>query len=365
MMHLAYPANLWWLWLAVLVPALGVLALVRRRLALRRLQLAGERVRFVGLIRFAARTAALILLALAMLGPCWGTEEVPVPPARGRDLMIVLDVSRSMLAEDALPNRLEYARRQVQRLGQLLEKHGGYRVGLIAFADRPALLCPLTNDFRHFQEELRNANLLSVRLRADGVPAGSGTELGQALERALAMLPTEPDGRSNSDVLVVTDGGDEGIPDRDRTVAIHALGVGDPTTGSPIPLKGQAGQRQVLVHDGQAVQTRLAEAELKRLAEQTGGLYLNAGQHDDSAKRLLSALDAKDQRLLDQAGQATIPIHRFAWFLLPAIALLLVENLIPVARPIQMNAQRTHWLRRLVPPPVQRTPGPSPIASRS
>src|SRR5207302_10862009 len=90
--------------------------------------------------------AAAALLAIALVGPQWGQviDEPPENPSKGRDVLIVLDVSRSMLAEDVAPSRLARAKADVHDLAVWLERQGGYRVGLVAFADRAALLCPLT-----------------------------------------------------------------------------------------------------------------------------------------------------------------------------------------------------------------------------
>src|SRR5438132_7294958 len=187
-MHLAYPE---WVWLSALAAAAAVLMDVgrlRKRRALGRLAIGPA----MGPLLLVSRSAqamktvffavAAALLAVAAVGPQWGRTEQPTKPATGRDVLFVLDVSRSMLAEDVQPSRLERARADLRDVAAALEQQGGYRVGLIAFADHASILCPLTFDYRAFDEELRNASLDSLRLRGDS--AGNlGTQIGTALRR--------------------------------------------------------------------------------------------------------------------------------------------------------------------------------------
>src|SRR5262249_13564460 len=156
-----------WLWgsaLAALAGVLAVVCLTRKRLAWRRLAaspLASSLLqvsRSIQFLKAALFVAGALLLAVVLLGPQWGkTTQTDLPPTRGPDVIIILDVSRSMLAEDATPNRLERAKADIRDLTARLEKQGGYRVGLIVFADRAVQLCPLTTDYRCFHEELSRA----------------------------------------------------------------------------------------------------------------------------------------------------------------------------------------------------------------
>src|SRR5262249_21169104 len=125
---------------------------------------------------------AAALLAVAAVGPQWGHIEAATLPATGRDVLFVLDVSRSMLAEDVQPSRLARARADLRDLAASLRERGGYRVHLVAFADHASILCPLTFDFSAFDEELRSVSLDSLRLRGD-VAGEQGTQIGTALRR--------------------------------------------------------------------------------------------------------------------------------------------------------------------------------------
>lgn len=367
-MHFAYPHNLWWLLAVSGIIALAVVAPLRRYAALRRLGIEDARAagRWRSACKAAVRVSAVLLLGVALLGPCLGERVIPTPPVEGRDLWVLLDVSRSMLAEDVGPNRLERAKLAVKELATRLEGKGGYRLGLIAFAERPVLLCPLTTDFRHFREELSGATLQSVRLRETGTVAGSGSDLQVALERVLSCLPKDTGASAPPtciDVLLVSDGGDQADAALlqaaealgQRRVAVHSLGIGDPARDSPIPVRLAGGGRELLRHEGQVVGTRLQEEPLQQIAGKSGGVYLAARTGSVPLEQLVSGLEAKQTRELSVAAEAHVPIHRFQWFLLPAVLLLLMENVLS-ARGRRAQTQvapprRAEWLARLVKPP--------------
>jgi len=361
-MQFAYPHNVWWSIAVAGVIWFGLFALYRRRQALRRLQPVGAAAtgrRTRSRVRALVRSIAVILIGFTMLGPSWGERTLTPPPAKGRDLYILLDVSRSMLAEDVASNRLERSRKLLQDVAVKLGKRGGWRIGLIAFAERPVLLCPLTTDFRHFQEEIKNASLQSVRMREPEQAPTEGTQLGLALERVLRLASDQRE----LDVLLASDGGEQG-PDEmaaitgqlvERGVRVYGLGVGDPAQGSPIPLRSVDGRRDVVRFQGEVVQTRLAEAPLQHLTQQTKGRYLR--DQGDSVTELMAEITAKAERELPTAAQITVPVHRFQWFLLPALALLLLESTLGVrlANARDGVRPRTAWLARLVPPSRMKT----------
>jgi Ca-activated chloride channel family protein len=289
-------------------------------------------------------------------------------PAHGRDLLVLLDVSRSMLAEDAKPNRLERAKADLRVLAGTLERRGGWRIGLIAFADRAALLCPLTTDFKHFHEELTGATLENLRTRRELPGWVDGTQLGVALARAERLVPDAPlshaggDGlgvRGDCDLLVISDGGDELAEETLATIEalktkqarVCTVGVGDPKQEVVIPITLANGQRDFVHYQGRYVGVRLEEKPLRQLAEQTGGTYFAAGTGPLAGNELLATLDTRPGRELNAAGQARDPVHRYEWFLLPAILLLLMEGLVSTRGQAVTEGQRSSWLARLVPPP--------------
>ena len=352
-MHFAYPQYRPLLVLAAAVAALAVLALVRKRRALRRL--AGQGIHQPGMLVRRGRQylkcvlliAAAALLGIALLGPQWGWIEVDVPPRSGRDVLILLDVSRSMLAEDVAPSRLLRAKEDLRDLAARLEREGGYRIGLIAFAERAAVLCPLTSDYRCFEEELAAASLETLRLRGHA-NWGDGTQISTALDRAASAI--DDANAAYTDVLLISDGDDmapQTLASADalgrRGIAVHALGLGDAAHGALIPVppplsppgtgdKG-GGRATYLRYQGELVYTRLQEPILRAIAEHTGGRYFAAGTGFLELDRTFGDMVAEKEGLERQvAGKQRHGIHRFQWFLVPALALLLLNGVLGDAR---------------------------------
>lgn len=344
-MHYAYPQ---------LVPAallaagalagLVALAWLRRRRALRRLAEAPTSgpLLLVNRRRQALKAAlflaAAALIAFALVGPQLGQviDEPAAGPSHGRDVLIVLDVSRSMLAEDVAPSRLARARADVRDLAASLERRGSYRVGLIAFADRAALLCPLTTDFRCFDEELSRASLETLRLRGDA--GDEGTAIGLALHRAAVAVNKQA--AAYTDVLLLSDGGDmeeDTLAAADELkslgVPVHALGLGDPDQGALIPTVGRDGRRGYFEYKGEAVRTKLEEDVLRGITERTGGEYVAVRTGFVELDRWYGTMVAgKVVRELQSTGRSPTFIHRFQFALLPAVLLLLLEALLPDGR---------------------------------
>jgi Ca-activated chloride channel family protein len=355
-MHYAYP---------LLVPAAllaagalaGLLALawLRRRRALRRLAdapTAGPLLmvnRRRRALKAALFVAAAALAAFALVGPQWGSfiEEPPNSPSHGRDVLVILDVSRSMLAQDVAPSRLERAKADVRDLAAALERQGGYRMGLIAFADRAALLCPLTSDFRCFDEELSRASLETLRLRGDA--GDEGTAIGLALHRA--ALAVHKPAAAYTDVLLLSDGGDmedDTLLAADELkalgVPVHALGLGDPDQGSLIPTIGRDGRRGYFEYKGEPVRTKLEEEVLRGIAGRTGGEYVGVRTGFVELDRWYGALVAgRGVRELQSSGRSPTFVHRFQLFLFPAVLLLLLEVVLHDGRDAPASVRGTGY----------------------
>jgi Ca-activated chloride channel family protein len=356
-MQFAYPSSSWSLALVAALAGLALLALLRRRRALRRLAAAPLLLvrRWVAFARAGLLVLAAVLLGIVLLGPHWGYTMDETPPTRGRDVLILLDVSRSMLAEDVAPNRLARAKADLRDLVASLERAGGFRVGLIAFAERASLLCPLTSDYRCFEEELRRANLESLRLRGDP-GADDGTQLALALRRAERAI--DPATAKVTDVVLISDGDDMATDTLSAAaalgnmgVALHTLGLGDPVKGALIPVRGSDGRITNLRYQGQLVHTRLEEAVLRSIAEKTGGRYLAAGTGYLELDRVFGAILAdKEDRELPTKSLTRLGVHRYQWFLAPALALLLLERFLVDARTAPTNASARpryfQWVRR-------------------
>jgi Ca-activated chloride channel family protein len=267
---------------------------------------------------------AVLLLTTALVGPRYGTQLRQVE-RQGVDLIIALDVSKSMQAEDVAPSRLRRAKREIEALLPTLR---GDRVGLIVFAGDAFLQCPLTTDYGALRQYLDVAEPDLI-----GTP---GTEFQSAWRAAEAAFNanaggTEQLGPRAQALLFVSDGEDhaggvEAITERAREagVAVFATGVGTPE-GGRIPLRNDAGRRTGYKRDrrGQVVQTRLEENALQTLA--TEG-YFRIGRTESTLGNLPAAL-----RQMEQASFGTEEFEeyneQFQWPLALALLLLLVEPL--------------------------------------
>ncbi len=259
-----------------------------------------------------------LLLFLTYMEPRYGEEKVKVE-RRGLDLIFCLDTSRSMLAEDVRPNRLEKAKRDIRAV--LAELVGGDRVGLLAFAGDTRLVVPLTHDLDSFRYLLQEVSTDTVRT--------GGTDLAKALRRALDMV-VEGD-NSSSVIILLTDGEDlrgagrQAAADAaEQDVIVHAVGYGS-TAGSKILLQKNGSQSFLKNQQGDEVVSAMDSDGLRALARASGGEFLRADAY------ALPLLELKLKRLdpmlkkAYEAGEETVFQPRFQWTLLPALLLLGLE----------------------------------------
>jgi len=260
----------------------------------------------------------LVLLALA--GPEIG-HRFEESRRRGIDVLIAVDVSKSMLAGDVVPNRLERAKLAVADLVAQL----GDRVGLIAFAGTAFLQCPLTLDHRAFDESL-------AVLAPDLIPQ-PGSNLASAIRVAEAALATEQ--RNVKLLILFSDGEDLGGDAVEAAEAaaknglrIFTVGVGTPA-GELIPVPGYDGGTDFVKDaQGQIVKSRLDEKTLTAVAEATGGFYVPLGARGEGIAAIRErALDPIPKEEL-AARLRQVPQNRFQWPLLLGIVLLLAEPLV-------------------------------------
>jgi Ca-activated chloride channel family protein len=319
----------------LLVPALGVLFWGTRQARKRALAQFGDLALVQKLSATLSRRAraakgvlmlvAVTFLILALARPQFGTR-VETVTSEGQDVMVVLDVSRSMLAEDVSPNRLERARLEIMRIVQRLN---GDRIGLVAFAGNAFVQSPLTVDYGA-------AALFLNAMDTDLIPI-QGTNLGEALTVALDAF--EEGTRDHRVLIVVTDGEDhegeiEGALERarDEGVQIHTVGIGS-LDGTPIPEFTASGERSGFVRDdeGAVVTTRLDESTLERVSEVTGGRYFPALGPGANLDPLVEEVAGGEGRELE-AREITLFDEQFQIFLGFALVLLLADGLIPERR---------------------------------
>jgi Ca-activated chloride channel homolog len=271
--------------------------------------------------RFAVKMTlfALFMLCgvLAMMRPqLRGKQDVITSGRASADVMFVLDVSRSMLAEDAPPNRLARAK---QEIGQLVSRLDGHRVGLIAFAGRTAQVCPLTPDHAFF-----NTVLGTVDTRSAGK---GGTRVGEAIKAALNAFPP---GVGAKLIVLITDGDDQdqytqdaAKAARDAGVKIVAVGLGS-EDGSQITLTDpQTGAKTTLMYDGKPVISKLDRKALEQVALTTEGAYIPAGTNAVDLDAIMASHVQPILKSAVEAAQKEVPAELYVWPLLVSFAFLL------------------------------------------
>ncbi len=263
-------------------------------------------------LRFFILCLVVVLLFVAMARPWWSMSIVPYD-AKGRDLMVLFDVSKSMLADDIKPSRLEHAKWLVH---QLSANSGGNRYGLVAFAGEAFLECPLTRDMSSFNQYLDELDTNSIPL--------PGTNLQRALEKAAqAFKSAEGDNRA---VILITDGEElEGnssnvINDlKAKNIPLFIVGMGDPSAPALVPLPGGGHMRDA---KGELVKTTLNENLLLKLQQEIpGSLYIRSTTTNPGLEALNAKIDALVPQEFD-SGTRTRPIERFQYFIIGALALL-------------------------------------------
>ncbi len=265
---------------------------------------------------------------LALARPRWG-EIQEVVTRQGRDLMIVLDVSRSMLATDVTPNRLERAKAD---LIDLVNTLGGDRAGLILFRHKAVQICPLTTDYAFLLQMLDGAS-------TDSAPPGE-TDIGDSISKALDALDVQQS--AHQAIVLVSDGEDlaEKVQDaadkaKARGITIFTVGFGS-LSGSAIP--DSTGGR--VSYKGAEVSSKLNPGTLRTIAARTGGVYVPVGTAradlGDLYRNHLRKLSARD---LDESVTRR-QVERFTWFLIPAILFWLAAGAFSLGRPLHRAAKK-------------------------
>ncbi len=265
-------------------------------------------------LRLALILGSLLALVGALMRPqARGEVEAQSVAAASADVLFVLDVSRSMLAEDASPNRLARAKAEI---GELVTKLDEARVGLVVFAGRAVPVCPLTPDRSFF-----NTVLSTVDTRSAG---RGGTKIGEALKVAVKAFPQ---GTGVKLLVLITDGDDQDKYSvdaaklaRDAGVRIVAIGLGS-EQGSEITLTDpQTGAKTKLMHDGKPVISKLDGEALRKIALATEGVYVPAGTN---AVDLRSILETHVMPIVHAQVDRYVPAEKFQWFVLVSLVLLL------------------------------------------
>ncbi|ACN16036.1 conserved hypothetical protein [Desulforapulum autotrophicum HRM2] len=324
-MKLSNPHMLYLVWLVVLLVGVMVYGNLKRARILARFAAPKALETIAPGINPGIRWARIVLITLvlfclvgALSGPLAGFRWQTVEQ-KGVDIMICLDCSRSMLAQDIKPTRLERAKREIIDLMGMIQSD---RAGLVAFAGRAILQCPLTLDHSAF-------NLFLNALEPDYLPVG-GTDLGGAIETALNGFEKEVE--SEKAIILITDGenttGDSiemAKKAADQGVKIFCIGVGSPE-GAPVPDSAGGFKKD---RSGKIIISRVDEPALKKIAAMTQGVYVRSVAGDMDLDRIYDQeiLGRMEKKTL-KSGRQKVWENRFQWLLIPGILLLMIEMML-------------------------------------
>ena len=271
--------------------------------------------------------AGFFLLIIGLARPAWNLQQTPVKRT-GRDVVFVLDVSKSMLAEDLAPNRLERAKLAI---ADVIDTLRGDRVSLVAFAGSAAVKCPLTLDYGFFRMMLENISTESI--------SRGGTMIGDAIRLILDQVLDSQE-KQFKDIVLITDGEDhESFPleaareAAAKGIRLFIIGLGDENEGKRIPVTDASGRRTFLQYKGQEVWSRLDADTLRQMALATpGGRYLNVATGTiDLGDVYLQLIGSADKKELEEK---TIEKYeeKFQIFIGMAFLLLAIETIISERR---------------------------------
>jgi Ca-activated chloride channel family protein len=261
------------------------------------------------------RTLVIGVAIIALARPQWGTKWERVEQ-RGLGIIVALDTSKSMLAQDIKPNRLQQAKWGIR---DLVKELRGDRIGLVAFAGDAFLQCPATIDYAAFLMMLDD-------VYAGIVPVG-GTDLFRALENSIESFDKMEESTADKVIILISDGeGHTGDPLallprlKKEGIRVFAIGVGT-LAGEMI----ETSEGLVKDQDGNVIKSRLNEGMLERIAFDTGGFYVRSASGDFGLERVYQQGIAELQREESESRMSRIWVERFQWFVGGALLLLLLE----------------------------------------
>ena len=321
MFRFANPSFLWLLWAAPLFVALFAWAAHHRRSRLKRFgnpatlaELMPEVSTGRIVLKFILFTSAYVCLVFAAARPQFGSK-LREEKARGVEMMLAVDVSNSMLAEDFEHSRLERTKYAINRLFERLRQD---RVGLIVFAGEPKVQLPITSDYRMAKAFARriDPSLVSVQ----------GTAIGKALEQALLSFSERQDESRSRVIILITDGEnheDDALAVAARAaeagIRIYTIGIGTPE-GAPIRIGGDF----IRDEQGEMVVSKLDEQTLSAIAEMTGGLYVRASKQSIGLEEIVRSIDEMEQHELTTLRFEEYD-EQYGLLVIIALVLLLIE----------------------------------------
>ena len=286
-------------------------------------------------LKFILELFAVLLLIGAMIDPEIGSHEETVE-RKGSDIVITLDVSNSMNAQDILPSRLEKAKQAIEQLINQLE---GDRLGMVVFAGQPYVQLPITTDYSAAKMFLQNINT--------GMVPVQGTAIGTAIDMSVGLLANQTSSANgrNKAIILITDG--ENFEDdalraakdaASQGIIIHTIGMGS-AEGAPIPAYANGQQTGFMKDkDGNTVVTKLNADLLQQIAVATNGTSIRATSSDAGLDNILGQIRKMGKKLISSKVYRDFD-EQFEFFILPALLLLLLDLFI--------TEKKTKWYQRL------------------
>ena len=331
---------LYLLWLLPLLLGLFLYSANRRKQLLGRLIHPDlqQKLIFVNPVRRRWKAALMLgafgLLVVGLARPAWNLKQTTIT-RRGRDVVFVLDVSKSMLAEDLAPNRLERAKIAI---ADVIDKLQGDRVGLVVFAGTAAVKCPLTLDYGFFRMMLEDVS-------PDSISRG-GTMIGDAIRLVLDQMLDKQE-KQYKDIVLITDGEDhESFPleaakeSAAKGVRLLIVGLGDENEGKRIPVVDESGRRTFMKYQGEEVWSRLDAQTLREMTlAAPGSRYLNVATGTiDLGEVYMQLIGSAGKKEMEEE---TIEKYeeKFQVFIGIAFLLLVMEGLISESRRKKLPAE--------------------------
>ena len=286
---------------------------------------------FKSVLKLVVLCAAFLFLVLALVNPKIGTK-LEIVRSQGVDIVFAVDVSKSMLAEDIAPNRIEKSK---QLVTQIINSLGSDRVGIIAYAGKAFPQLPITTDYAASKMFLQNMNT--------DMMTSQGTAIREAIELAKTYYDDEE--QTNRILVIISDGEDhEGdaaeIAEEanDQGIRIFTIGVGN-ESGGPIPIK----RNGVILNykkdrNGETVITKLNEDTLREIAQEANGVYINGSSTSEVVDTIKDLLDKMDKKEFESKQIADFK-DQFQWFLGFGILFLFID--------IFLLERKTEWLKKL------------------
>ncbi len=330
-----------WFWVLAVIPVIILFFLVlqiwkrhaQKKFANKKLlkRLSPNQSLFKSILKLTVICLAIASLSIALVNPKIGTKLETVK-REGVDIVFAVDVSKSMMAEDIAPNRLEKAK---QLVTQIINNLASDRVGIIAYAGKAFPQLPITTDYASAKMFLQNMNTDML--------SSQGTAINEAIE--LAKTYYDDDEQTNRVLIIISDGEDHSedaakVAEEasEEGIRIFTIGVGD-AKGGPIPIK----RNGIVLNykkdsNGETVITRLDEETLKTIANEANGAYLNGKNTNEVVENIRDILNKMDKKEFEAKQFADFK-DQFQWFLAFAIAFLFLD--------IFLLDRKTAWLKKL------------------